>query len=78
MSHLHGSPCKMLKSSLQNVKKSSQRAAENWLQHLNADVLILMFFICGQWNKTNPAVNSSREFWQRQREADVADHVSDT
>lgn len=32
----------------------------------------------GQWNKTILAVNSSSEFWQQQREADVTDHVSDT
>lgn len=37
-----------------------------------------MFFMGGQWNKTILAVNSSQEFWRRQREADVADHVSDT
>lgn len=48
------------------------------LQHPNADILILMFFMGGQWNKTTPAVNSSQEFGPGRREADVADHVSDT
>lgn len=56
------------------LEKFSKGAAEN----LNVDILILMFFMGGQWNKTILPVNSSQEFWRWQQEADVADHVTDT